>query len=96
MSNNFNKNDFAKSLKIKTGLSSSLSMKIIVDFIQILVDNIKSGNCNLKNVGSFKIKKKNKRIGRNPKTKEEYIISSRNTIIFTPSKKLIKSLNKNL
>ncbi len=90
---NFNKNDFVQSLKNKIGLSSNLSEKIINDFIQILVENIASGSLNLKNIGSFKIKKKNQRLGRNPKTKKEYIISSRFSVIFTPSSRLTKSLN---
>ena len=45
------------------------------------------------NFGTFKIKKKNERIGRNPKTKEDVIISSRNVISFTPSKKILKVIN---
>tara|TARA_Y100000022_G_C13008349_1_gene265525 strand:+ start:91 stop:375 length:285 start_codon:yes stop_codon:yes gene_type:complete len=91
--NNFNKNDFAQSLKDKIGLSSNLSKKIINNFIQVLVENIASGHLSLKNIGSFKIKKKNQRLGRNPKTKKEYIICSRFSVIFTPSKRLTKSLN---
>ena len=43
----------------------------------------------INNIGSFKIKKKNERIGRNPKTKEEYIIKSRRVISFKKSTKLV-------
>ena len=48
------------------------------------------------NFGTFKVKKKKERIGRNPKTKENVVISSRNVISFTPSKKVIKVINNNI
>ena len=51
-------------------------------------ENIKSGEFHLKNIGSFHVISKNKRVGRNPKTKEEFIISPRKTIKFIPSKKI--------
>lgn len=44
--------------------------------------------------GTFSKKNKKSRIGRNPKTKEEKIISSRNVISFKPSKFLIKKINR--
>ena len=43
----------------------------------------------ISNIGSFKIKKKNERIGRNPKTKEEHLIKSRKVISFKKSNKLV-------
>lgn len=89
-----NKFVLIKDLSISTGFSLNYSKKLTNDFIKILITNIKSGNCNLKNIGSFKIIKKNQRIGRNPKTKQEYIIASRKSISFVPSKKIIEKLNK--
>ena len=89
----FKKEDLAKNLSIKTGLSTNFSKKIINDLVSIISNNIKLGKFNLKNVGSFNIIYKNQRIGRNPKTKEEFIISSRKAIKFIPSKKLIKYLH---
>ena len=44
--------------------------------------------------GTFSKKNKNSRVGRNPKTKEEKIISSRNVVSFKPSKFLIKKINR--
>ena len=88
MSKNFNKQDIINNLSYKTGYSINLSKKLINDFIDIIVINIRDGNLNLKNIGSYKLIHKNERIGRNPKTKEEFIISSRKSIRFIPSKKL--------
>ena len=61
--------------------------------IDVIIDNTKNGNLNLKNLGSFKIVHKKERMGRNPKTKEAFLISSRKSISFTPSKKIINKLN---
>ena len=91
---NLKKIDLAKQLKIKTGFSTNISKKLINDLIEILTEVIKTGYLNLKNIGSFKIINKKERMGRNPKTKEEFIISSRKSISFIPSKKLLQNLNK--
>ena len=90
---NIKKEDIIKNISIKTGLSLNLSKKIAEDVINIFLHNIKSGTLNLKNLGSFKILKKRKRLGRNPKTKEEFVISSRKTVSFTPSSKISDKLN---
>ena len=88
------KKDLIKDITFKTGLSSNVAKKIFNDLVNILIQNIKKGSLVLKNVGSFKIIEKKERIGRNPKTKEEFIISARKTVSFTPSKKIIENLNK--
>ena len=90
----FNKKDLVKILNIKTGYSINFSKKLVNDIIEILITNIKYGDFVLKNVGSFKLIHKNKRLGRNPKTKEEFIISSRKSISFTPSKKISNNLSE--
>ncbi len=88
------KKDIVKSLSNKIGLSSRVSNKLVDEIINILIKNIKEGHLNLKNIGSFKLLKKKERIGRNPKTKEEFVISSRNSISFVPSKKISNKLDK--
>ena len=90
----FKKKDLIKDLSLKTGYSQNYSKKIVDDLINIFIQNIKSGNLNLKNIGSFKLLNKKERIGRNPKTKEEFIITSRKSLSFTSSKKIIDNLNK--
>ena len=57
-------------------------------------NTIKTNNLYLKNIGSFKLISKKERVGRNPKTKENFIISSRRSISFKVSKNLINILNK--
>ena len=88
LKNNIKKEDLIKNLTKETGYPLTLSKKIINDLISIIIENIKNGNLNLKNLGTFKIIHKKERIGRNPKTKEEFLISSRKSISFSPSKKI--------
>ena len=90
---NLTKKDITLDLKNKTGFSFLLSKKLTNDFIDILIHNISYRELNLKNIGSFKIIKKNERLGRNPKTKDKFVIYSRNSITFKTSSKLVNFLN---
>ena len=87
---NLKKIDLVKQLNNRTGLSKNLLKKIVDDLIYIIVENIKTNNFNIKNIGSFKILDKKKRIGRNPKTKKEYLITARKSVKFSVSKKISK------
>ena len=89
----FKKIDLSKNISEKIGVSVSLSKKLTEDLLEILSNKIKDNDLNLKNVGSFRIIDKKDRIGRNPKTKEEFIIRSRKSISFTASKNLIANMN---
>ena len=91
---NLRKIDIVKNLSISTGYSFRLSNKLIDDLILILLENINKEKLNIKNLGTFRKIFKNKRIGRNPKTKEEFIISARNVISFNPSKTISKEINR--
>ena len=91
---NLKKEVIVKNVSSKTGFSLNFSKKLIENLIQIIILNIKTGDFKLKNIGSFKLIKKKERIGRNPKTKEEFLISARNSISFTSSKKITEKLKK--
>ena len=86
--------DIVNNLSINTGLSKSYSKKIIDDLVQLIGYNIKSGSFYLKNFGTFNVVHKKERQGRNPKTKETFLITSRKSIIFKSSKKILKSVNQ--
>ena len=91
---NLKKIDLINYLSSKTGFSTNFSKKLINDLIEIIIQNIKSGGLNLKNFGSFKIVNKKERMGRNPKTKEEALITERYVISFKFSKLLKDKMNK--
>lgn len=92
----FKRINLIKNISIETGLSQNTSKKIVYDLIDIIVKIIATENLNLKNIGKFKKKFKKERKGRNPKTGQQYNISSRYVISFLPSKKLSKSINNSL
>ncbi len=93
MVKNFKKADLIKNLNKTSGYSVNFSKKLINDLINIMIQNIKLGDLTIKNLGSFKILNKKKRLGLNPKTKEPHIITARKSVKFISSKKLLKTLN---
>ena len=91
---NFNKDNLYKLLSEKTGFSALLSKKIINDLIKTIIVEIKKENFNLVNLGKFKIILKKDRLGRNPKTKQTFIINKRKSISFIASKNFSQLLNE--
>ncbi len=94
VSNNLKKKDLVKDLSLKTGFSLNFSKKLIDDLVSIIIKDIKYGKLKLKNIGTFKLLLKKERIGRNPKTKEEFLISQRKIISFIVSKNIKNKLEK--
>ena len=92
---NIGKKQITNKITSTIGFSSNSIKKIIEDIIDIIISNlIYQKKINLKNLGSFYIIFKNKREGRNPKTKEKFIITSRNTVQFKVSDSLKKRANQ--
>tara|TARA_B100001059_G_C17576340_1_gene447619 strand:- start:402 stop:692 length:291 start_codon:yes stop_codon:yes gene_type:complete len=90
---NLTKRDLIKKISKETGFSYNYSKKLFNDFFEVLILNIKEGELNLKNLGSFKLINKKARVGRNPKTNEEFTITSRKSISFKVSKKILNIFN---
>tara|TARA_B100000780_G_C20916833_1_gene365140 strand:- start:207 stop:482 length:276 start_codon:yes stop_codon:yes gene_type:complete len=88
-----NKIKVSKILSKKLAISADKSTQLLETFLSLVKCNSKKKIVKLIGFGSFKYKKTPERVGRNPKTKESYIISSRNKLIFTSSNKLKKILN---
>ena len=79
----------AKQISIEFGIAYSTVYKKIYKILEIWSNEMIISYLSINNIGSFKIKKKNERIGRNPKTKEEHLIKSRKVISFKKSNKLV-------
>ena len=91
---NLGKREIITRLTSAIGFSSKNVQKITEDIIEIIISNlVYNKKINLKNLGTFNVVFKNKREGRNPKTKEKFIITSRNTIKFKVSETLKKKIN---
>ena len=92
---NLTKKDIVNSLYMQLGFSKSICENLLEDFFTIILDNlIKHNKVKIAKFGTFIIRKKSKRTGRNPKTKEETVIAERNVVLFKPSKELKFSINK--
>ena len=64
------------------------------DIFEVLLKSLKEkGKVKISNFGTFTLRHKKSRIGRNPKTKKEAIISERNVVLFKPSKFLKNKIN---
>ena len=93
---NLTKKDLVNSIYMQLGFSKQISENLLEDFLSTIIYNIKKEKkLKLSKFGTFTIRKKKSRIGRNPKTKESKIISSRNVVLFKPSKEFKNYINKN-
>ena len=91
---NFTKKELINKLYQNIGFSKNFSSKIIDNFFETLIEElIKSNKIKISSFGTFKVINKKKRIGRNPKTKVEAMISARKVVKFTPSILIKEKLN---
>ncbi len=91
---NLTKKDIIKSIYLQIGLSKKIIDLFLEDIIKILSSSIKENKkVKISKFGTFVVRNKKKRIGRNPKTKEQTSVSERNVLLFKPSKELKKYIN---
>ena len=91
---NLTKKDLVNLVYMQLGFSKQISENLIEDFLATIVTNIKSQKkLKLSKFGTFSIRQKKSRIGRNPKTKETKVISSREVVLFKPSKEFKEFIN---
>ena len=93
---NLTKKDIVNSLYMQIGFSKKISENLLEDVLSNIIDNLKANKkVKISNFGTFFVRKKRSRIGRNPKTKESKMISERNVVLFKPSKHFKKYINNN-
>ena len=91
---NLTKKDLVNLVYMQLGFSKQISENLIEDFLTTVISNIKNEKkLKISNFGTFSVRLKKSRIGRNPKTKEEKTISQRNVVLFKPSKEFKKFIN---
>ena len=92
--NNITRDDIAEFIFNEFGLTKKDCNNLVNDIIEEIIEGLNEHKIvKIHNFGTFKLRKKNARIGRNPKTKEEVMIPPRNVISFLPSKHILKKLN---
>ena len=94
MRKNLTKKDLINLIYMQLGFSKQVSENLINDFLSTVILNIKNEKkIKLSKFGTFKVRPKKSRIGRNPKTKERKVISSRDVVLFKPSKEFKEFIN---
>ena len=86
--------DVAETIYEEVGLSRKDSgdiLDMVID--EIKTELVKGNDVKLSSFGTMSLRKKNPRVGRNPKTGVEAEISARTVISFKPSQNLRKSIN---
>ncbi len=92
---NISRDDIADTINEEFGFSRKECLDIVNDIFEIIIDGLNSDNIvKIHNFGTFKLKRKKSRLGRNPKTKKEVIIQDRNVITFKASRNLLQYVNQ--
>ena len=93
---NLTKKDLINSIYMQIGFSKKISENLLEDIMETIIENLKKNKkLKISKFGTFTIRNKKSRIGRNPLTKEKKIISSRNVVLFRPSKEFKDLVNSN-
>ena len=91
---NLTKKDLINSVYMQIGFSKSISENLIDDFFITITNNLKNEKkLKLSKFGTFSIRSKKSRIGRNPKTKEQKTITNRDVVLFKASKEFKDLVN---
>ncbi len=95
ISENITRNELYQIVYKELGISKNISAEFTDKIFDIVLNQLKNKKfVKISLFGTFKLKQKNERVGRNPKTKEEKKIIARNVVTFKPSKFLLKKINK--
>ena len=96
MRTNLTKKDIINSIYMQIGFSKRVSETLLEDILEIILKNIiEHKKVKIAKFGTFLLRKKKQRIGRNPKTKEIKVISERNVILFKASNEFKEFINQN-
>tara|TARA_B100001093_G_C26638492_1_gene932080 strand:- start:328 stop:627 length:300 start_codon:yes stop_codon:yes gene_type:complete len=95
MRTNLTKKDLVNLVYMQVGFSKQISENLIDEFFSLIVSSLKKEKkIKISKFGTFSVRLKKPRIGRNPKTLEKKTISQRNVVLFKPSKDFKELINK--
>ena len=93
---NLTKKEIVNSIYMQLVYSKKICENLLEDFLSIILEElIKNKKVKIAKFGTFTIRHKKTRLGRNPKTLEKTLISDRNVILFKPSRELKLFINEN-
>ncbi len=81
---------------MQIGFSKNISENLLEDILNTIFENLKKNKkLKISKFGTFSVRNKKSRIGRNPLTKEKKMISDRNVVLFKPAKEFKNYVNFN-
>ena len=89
----FTKSDIVKNIALKIPISNQAAKQLLDKFIQVVVSASYKSHIKISGFGTFVRKKTPSRIGRNPKTGEEFEISEREKLNLILSNKIKEKIN---
>jgi len=93
---NLTKKDLVNAVYMQVGFSKNISENLIEDLLSTILNNLKvEKKLKISKFGTFTIRSKKSRIGRNPKTNEQKTISERDVVLFKASKEFKDLVNSN-
>ena len=94
---NLTKKDLINVIYMQIGYSKNITESLVDEFFSLIISSLKKEKkIKISKFGTFSIREKKARVGRNPKTKEKKNISKRNVVLFRPSKEFKKLINYNI
>ena len=90
---NLSKKKIIKNLVKKSLISNNDASSLLELLLKIIKSKSKSKSVKISSFGTFSYKKTSKRVGRNPKTLDSYIIPEINKLNFKPSEKIKRKIN---
>ncbi len=86
--------DLTETLHRDIGLSRTESADLVNSVLDLIADElVKGSTVKLSSFGTFRVRQKRERIGRNPKTGEEVPITPRRVLVFRPSQVMKNVVN---
>jgi len=86
--------DLSEAVHRQIGLSRSESADLVKSVLDLVSETLEQGKTvKLSSFGTFMVRQKNGRIGRNPKTGEEVPITPRRVLVFRPSQVMKNVIN---
>ena len=90
---NISKKNIIKNVAKNSLISNNDATNVFESLLKIIKSKSKSKSVKIRSFGTFSFKKTSKRVGRNPKTLDSYIIPMINKLNFKPSEKIRRKIN---
>lgn len=90
-----NKNELVEAIALSTEITKTDVDKVVTSLTEVITDELEKGDSvSLKGFGTFKVRSRSERTGRNPRTGETLVIPASKVPAFKVSSALKKAVNK--